>query len=165
MLDPRQLEVLFQFSKFLEIVSDPDELKRFLVESKEVLAQQEKYLGLITTKEQADKYLADAKKLQEDTKKQVEEDLAKCKEQVSTMQDRATFLRTEAEQNNDASLKDKEEAKKTLIIANALLEEAKTKSEKAEKLSFELSVREGRMNQREIDLSEKSKKLQELIGT
>ena len=163
-MDPRQLETLFQFSQFLEIVSNPQEMKQFLKDSKEVLDKQQLTLGLLTTKEKADTFLANAKQAWEAAQKKIQEDEQAHQEVMKKEKQEIGLAKAQTLQTlNAAGIREN--------ASFAREKEAEEINKQVEKLRYEHSLilnqnklKEEALAMKEAELNEKAAKLKQLLG-
>lgn len=162
--DPRQLELVSQFSNFLQLLVDKEALLKIIQDAKDVLEQNKAILGPIRTKEEADAYLQEAKDKLEQTHELIKKDFADADLQIEKL--RVTVETTLKEANQEkttwADLKQKQ--------ATALQEIEKLREELTlDRNELDKNLEAQRLAKEEIELAntklqEKLAQLQKVMG-
>lgn len=164
MANPRELEAMSQFLKFMEVLSDPAKLTDVMTTLKGDIAQLEQangiYKSLQSVKEKAEadaKYLARENEILANKEAALKEREAELDKRVGTVRE---SLAAEREENA---------ATRARLDAEAVVQ-AKTQAELAERMAKaaekedQLKRREDMLVEREYEASMKAEKLKALLG-
>jgi len=162
--DFRKLELVSQFSSFLQLLADKDALLKVIQDAKDVLEQNKALLAPLRTKEEADAYLQEAKDKLEKTHEVIKREFAEADSHVATIKATAALALKEAIQEKDtwADLKQKQ--------ATVLQEIDKLREELTlDRNELDKNLEAQRLAKEEIDLAnvklqEKLAQLQKVMG-
>lgn len=163
-VDTRQMEVVAQFAAFIEVLTNPEELKRTLDNVKTVLADYNEKLALIKTKEQADAYYAKAQADMQEAKLFLTREQERQNDQLAKAL--ASIAQREAELSRTFETLEKRQAEINTLKSEA--ERLKNESDKLFVAAFDKNkaaeTREYELNRLAEKLNEKQAKLNQILG-
>jgi predicted NodU family carbamoyl transferase len=163
-IDPRQLELVVQFSALLEVLSNPKALDQRVKEVKEVLSEYQRVLGIIKTKEDADVYHKNAQAVLNEANKY----LAMERERMGRTHDAAMndLKRAQQDLSEKLALANGKTitAQKTEEEANLLFDKAKKSFQEASDLLTRNQFQEQELKTLADKLNQKQEKLNQLLG-
>lgn len=162
--DPRQLELVSQFSYFLQLLSDKDALLKVIQDAKDVLEQNKAILGPVRTKEEADAYLTEAADKYSKAQDLIKQDFAKADADIKVLKDAADKDRDEAHKLFSQAIAEKaklEEAQKVLAAELNKVQELKLEAE-AKLAMADAVAKDNAATQ--VVLAEKLAKIQAVLG-
>ena len=165
--DPKKLEVLDQFSGFLDFLKNPGETAKIVEEAKAIVKEMKDLVGPYSTVEQANKYLSDSKVTAASDKIQAQALLDSAKEE-------AVVLKEKAKSFYDGKVKDlaeKEEEVKSALLKVVTDKEAIEVSKKSQenlekaiaKLKEELEQKLEALDKAKTDYEDKLAKIKLVI--
>lgn len=162
--DPRQLELVSQFSSFLQLLADKDALLKVIQDAKDVLEQNKALLAPLRTKEEADAYLQEAKDKLEQTHELIKREFAEVDVQASATKAAAAAVLKEANQEK-ATWADLKQKQATVLQDIEKLREELT----LDRNELDKNLEAQRLAKEEIDLAnaklqEKLAQLQKVMG-
>lgn len=162
--DPRQLELVSQFSNFLQLLADKDALLKIIQDAKDVLEANKAILGPVRTKEEADAYLTEAADKYSKAQELIKQDFAKADAEIKVLRDEAEKERNEAHNLFSQALLEKaklEESHKILSAELNKVQELKLEAE-AKVAAADAIAKENVATQ--AILAEKLLKIQAVLG-
>ena len=163
-IDFNQLELVKDFSWFLQIMKEPEKYQSFLDNTNKTLKEARIVLGLVQTKEQADKYLEDAREKvaqwAEDDKKKEENfavEQTKKRDYLSSVENQLTSLNEKARKANS-------DADEKLADAKMKLEAVDLAKNEADTLVTSLSEQKAVLQNQQEVLTEKLDRVKRMLG-
>ena len=164
MANPRELEAMSQFLKFMEVLSDPAKLTDVMTTLKGDIAQLEQANGIYKSLQAVkDKAAADAEYLAKESAR-IEESKAALKEREADLDKRVGIVRESLASEREENAKQRAELEAAKTSHAVSVADLQVRLEKAAEKEDQLRRREAMLVDREQDAALKAEKLKALLG-